>query len=105
MRPVFVLSAARTPIGKFGGSFASLSAADLGEVAARPALLRSGLPPAAVDITLQTDAQTLRPAHLVADAKSADGTVDIHAVLDAGHWDEDLVIDEPSSQDVAPAAS
>ena len=65
----------------------------------------SRLPPAAVDITLQTDAQTLRPAHLVADAKSADGTVDIHAVLDAGHWDEDLVIDEPSSQDVAPAAS
>ena len=63
------------------------------------------LPPAAVDITLQTDAQTLRPAHLVADAKSADGTVDIHAVLDAGHWDEDLVIDEPPSQDVAPAAS
>ncbi len=49
MRPVYVLSAARTPIGKFGGSFASLSAADLGEVAARAALERSGLPPAAVD--------------------------------------------------------
>ena len=65
----------------------------------------SRLPPVTVDITLQTDAQTLRPAHLVADAKSADGTVDIHAVLDAGHWDENLVIDEPSSQDVAPAAS
>jgi acetyl-CoA C-acetyltransferase len=52
MRPVFVLSAARTPIGKFGGSFASLSAADLGEVAAKAALARSGLPPAAVDETI-----------------------------------------------------
>jgi acetyl-CoA C-acetyltransferase len=52
MRPVFVLSAVRTPIGKFGGAFASSSAADLGEVAARAALERSGLPPAAVDETI-----------------------------------------------------
>jgi acetyl-CoA C-acetyltransferase len=52
MRPVFVLSAARTPIGRFGGAFASLSAADLGEVAARAAIERSGLPPAAVDETI-----------------------------------------------------
>jgi len=52
MRPVFVLSAARTPIGKFGGSFAALSAPDLGEVAAKAALERSGLPAAAVDETI-----------------------------------------------------
>jgi acetyl-CoA C-acetyltransferase len=52
MRPVFVLSAARTPIGRFGGAFASLSAADLGEVAARAAIERSGLPPAALDETI-----------------------------------------------------
>jgi acetyl-CoA C-acetyltransferase len=52
MRPVYVLSAARTPIGKFGGAFASLSAADLGEVVARAAIERSGLPPAAVDETI-----------------------------------------------------
>src|SRR5215475_2965297 len=52
MRPVYVLSAARTPIGKFGGSFASMSAADLGAAAARAALERSGLPPAAVDETV-----------------------------------------------------
>jgi acetyl-CoA C-acetyltransferase len=52
MRPVYVLSAARTPIGKFGGSFSAMSAADLGEVAARAALERSGLPPAAVDETI-----------------------------------------------------
>ena len=42
MREVFVLSAARTPIGKFGGAFASLSAADLGTAAAVGALARSG---------------------------------------------------------------
>ncbi len=52
MRPVFVLSAARTPIGKFGGSFAALTAPDLGEVAAKAALERSGLPAAAVDETI-----------------------------------------------------
>jgi len=52
MKPVYVLSAARTPIGKFGGSFASLSAADLGTVAAKAAIERSGLPAAAVDETI-----------------------------------------------------
>jgi acetyl-CoA C-acetyltransferase len=52
MRPVYVLSAVRTPIGKFGGAFAGLSAADLGEVAAKAALSRSGLPAAAVDETI-----------------------------------------------------
>ncbi|HEY3172868.1 MAG TPA: acetyl-CoA C-acetyltransferase [Thermoanaerobaculia bacterium] len=52
MRPVFVLSAVRTPIGRFGGSFASSSAADLGEVAARAAIERSGLPAAAIDETI-----------------------------------------------------
>ena len=52
MRPVYVLSAVRTPIGKFGGSFASLTAVDLGEAAAKAALERSGLPAAAVDETI-----------------------------------------------------
>ena len=52
MRPVYVLSAARTPIGKFGGAFAALAPADLGEAAARAALDRSGLPPAAIDETI-----------------------------------------------------
>jgi len=52
MRPVYVLSAARTPIGKFGGAFASLTAAELGAAAARAAIDRSGLPAAAVDETI-----------------------------------------------------
>ena len=39
----------RTPIGKFGGVFSSLSAADLGTAAASGALERAGLDPARVD--------------------------------------------------------
>lgn len=39
----------RTPIGKFGGTLASLSAADLGTAAARAALERAGLDPSSVD--------------------------------------------------------
>jgi acetyl-CoA C-acetyltransferase len=39
----------RTPIGKFGGALASLSAADLGTAAARAALERAGLDPSSVD--------------------------------------------------------
>ncbi len=39
----------RTPIGKFGGALASLTAADLGTAAARACLERSGVDPARVD--------------------------------------------------------
>jgi len=48
--PRLVLAApVRTPIGKFGGALASLTAADLGTAAARAAIERSGLDPAHVD--------------------------------------------------------
>ncbi len=43
MHDVFILSAVRTPIGKFGGSLASLTAADMGVAAARAALQRAGV--------------------------------------------------------------
>jgi acetyl-CoA C-acetyltransferase len=52
VRSVYVLSAARTPIGKFGGAFASLSAADLGAVAAKAALERAGVAPRDVTETI-----------------------------------------------------
>jgi acetyl-CoA C-acetyltransferase len=42
----------RTPIGKFGGALAPLSAADLGTAAAKGALERAGLDPARVDQTI-----------------------------------------------------
>jgi acetyl-CoA C-acetyltransferase len=41
---VYLVSAARTPIGKFGGALAETPAVDLGGVAIRAALDRSGLP-------------------------------------------------------------
>jgi acetyl-CoA acetyltransferase len=41
---VVLVSAARTPIGKFGGAFAETPATELGGVAIRAALDRSGLP-------------------------------------------------------------
>ena len=49
MNAVYILSAVRTPIGKFGGSLASLSAADMGVVAAKAALERSGVQPEQVE--------------------------------------------------------
>jgi len=47
-RKVVVLGAARTPIGKYGGSFKDLHPAELGAVASRAALERAGLTPADV---------------------------------------------------------
>jgi acetyl-CoA C-acetyltransferase len=49
MRDVVVASAVRTPIGRFGGRLAGLTAAQLGAAAAGEALRRAGVPPAAVD--------------------------------------------------------
>ncbi|HUJ93928.1 MAG TPA: acetyl-CoA C-acetyltransferase [Terriglobales bacterium] len=43
MRDVYILSAVRTPIGKFGGSLASLTAADMGVIAAKAAIERAGV--------------------------------------------------------------
>ena len=52
MTNVYILSAVRTPIGKFGGALASLSAADMGVVAARAALERAAVPPDQVEETI-----------------------------------------------------
>jgi len=49
MREVVIAGAVRTAIGKFGGSLASLTAAELGAAAAAEALRRSAIPPASVD--------------------------------------------------------
>ena len=45
MHEVFILSAVRTPIGKFGGSLAAMTAADMGVVAAKAAMERAGVRP------------------------------------------------------------
>jgi len=49
---VFILSAVRTPIGKFGGSLVSMTAADMGVVAAEGALQRAGVQPEQVEETI-----------------------------------------------------
>jgi acetyl-CoA C-acetyltransferase len=49
---VLLAGAVRTPIGKFGGSLAALSAPDLGVAAAKAALSRAGVPATAVDETI-----------------------------------------------------
>jgi acetyl-CoA C-acetyltransferase len=49
MPEVVVAGAVRTPIGRFGGSLASLTAVQLGAAAAREALLRAGVQPGQVD--------------------------------------------------------
>lgn len=45
LREVVILGAARTPIGRYGGSFKDVHAAELGAIAARAAIARSGLTP------------------------------------------------------------
>jgi acetyl-CoA C-acetyltransferase len=46
---VFVVEPVRTPIGKFGGALASLSAVEIGTCAARATVARAGIAPEAVD--------------------------------------------------------
>jgi acetyl-CoA C-acetyltransferase len=49
MDDVVIVSAARTPIGRFGGAFAGLAATELGAAAVRAAVARAGVDPASVD--------------------------------------------------------
>jgi acetyl-CoA C-acetyltransferase len=44
MKPVYIVSIARTPIGSFGGALAEISAPRLGAIAIQGALERAGLP-------------------------------------------------------------
>ena len=52
MQAVYILSAVRTPIGKFGGSLASQTAADIGVVAAKAAIERAGVHPEQIEETI-----------------------------------------------------
>jgi acetyl-CoA C-acetyltransferase len=49
MNDVYILSAARTPIGKFGGGLSTVPATELGATAIRAAVERSGIAPERVD--------------------------------------------------------
>jgi acetyl-CoA C-acetyltransferase len=52
LQAVYILSAVRTPIGKFGGSLSSLTAADMGVVAAKAAIERAGVQPQQIEETI-----------------------------------------------------
>ena len=52
MPDVYILSAVRTPIGKFGGSLASMTASDMGVVAAKAAMERAGVRPDQIEETI-----------------------------------------------------
>jgi len=49
MRKAVIVSAARTPIGSFGGALSPLSAVDLGVIAAKEAIKRAGIEPSAIE--------------------------------------------------------
>ncbi|MFU0558521.1 thiolase family protein [Gardnerella vaginalis] len=49
MTDVVIVSAARTPIGKFGGALKSLTSVELGTIAAKAAIERAGISPKSVD--------------------------------------------------------
>ncbi|HTZ94923.1 MAG TPA: thiolase family protein [Terriglobales bacterium] len=52
LRDVYILSAVRTPIGKFGGSLASMTAADMGVAAAKAAIERARVRPDQIEETI-----------------------------------------------------
>jgi acetyl-CoA C-acetyltransferase len=52
LQPVYILSAVRTPIGKFGGSLSALTAADMGVVAAKAAIERARIQPDQIEETV-----------------------------------------------------
>jgi len=52
LQAVYILSAVRTPIGKFGGSLASMTAADMGVVAAKAAMERARVQPQQIEETI-----------------------------------------------------
>ncbi|WP_027882014.1 thiolase family protein [Meiothermus rufus] len=61
MREVYVVSAVRTPIGRFGGALKDFSPIDLGAQAMKAALERAGLSGAALDLFIF--GQVLRAGH------------------------------------------
>jgi len=52
VQAVYILSAVRTPIGKFGGSLASQTAADMGMIAAKAAMERANVRPDQIEETI-----------------------------------------------------
>ena len=61
---IFILGAARTPIGSFGGALSTLGPDALGIIAAKEAIARAGVPAAAVDNAVVGNVIPTQPADL-----------------------------------------
>lgn len=57
MSNVYIVSAVRTPIGKFGGTLSSFTAADLGTIAAKEAIVRAGIKAEQIEETVVGNAR------------------------------------------------
>lgn len=99
---VAILSAVRTPIGRFGGSLKSLSAPSLGTIAARAAIDRSGIPAAEIEEVLFGEAiqagvgqnparQVLRGAGIPDTVGAATVNMVCGSGMKAIHWGESAV--------------
>ena len=74
MDDVFIVSGARTPIGRFQGAYSNLSASDLGAIVIKAAVERAGVKPADVDqVVLGCVGQVME-----------DGYISRHASVKAG---------------------
>jgi hypothetical protein len=62
---------------------------------ALPGARTAVLPDISTTMTLDTDAKTLRPAHLALHMTSADGTLDLRLSVDASNWEEPIRIEAP----------
>ena len=87
----YLVSAARTPIGGFGGALASLSAPELGAAALRAAVARAGVPPEAVEqvimgnvIAAGVGQAPARQAGLGAGIPRAHGALTVNKVCGSG---------------------
>ncbi len=67
----YIVSAARTPIGKFGGALSAVPATELGGVAIRAAVERAGLDPATVEVDDVLMGQVLQAGSGQAPARQA----------------------------------
>ncbi|MFS0215820.1 acetyl-CoA C-acyltransferase [Corynebacterium striatum] len=70
---VYIIGAARLPIGKIGGSLARLSLTELGTTAASAAIERSGIPAAEIDTAVASNVMPVIPSDLYISRKVAIG--------------------------------
>lgn len=77
MHEVAIISAVRTPIGKFGGSLKDISAVELGAIAAEEAIRRAGVSAREVDYAVFGNVLS---AGLGQNPASANGSQSRHSV-------------------------